>query len=99
MVLPAFDHRTGHFEDVLIHYNSVWLTLKEPLIAVSHRRVPRRMRRPTDFQQLQYLKMFGAYRNLFACVWFDARRLCRVETTKREQRWQIYHRSYCQCHL
>ena len=38
MVLPAFDHRTGHFEDVLIHYNSVWLTLKEPLIAVSHRK-------------------------------------------------------------
>jgi hypothetical protein len=23
MVLPAFDHRTGHFEDVLIHYIGV----------------------------------------------------------------------------
>ena len=72
MVLPAFDHRTGHFEDVLIHYNSVWLTLKEPLIAVSHRLVDRRTRSTTDLQQLQDLKMFkGGWHNGAICQNLD----------------------------
>jgi len=36
--------------------------------AVSHRYVRCRLCSPTDFQQLQYLKMFGAYPNIFASV-------------------------------
>ena len=48
---------------------------------VSHRRVPRRMRRPTDPQQLQYLKMFGPWGQGFVTVWFDTGGRCRVETT------------------
>ena len=46
--------------------------------AVSRHDVGQRLSRPTDLQQLQILKMFGAYPNMFISVWLDTHRQCRV---------------------